>query len=82
MSLFDAATGSALYAVTGSSTNERLQFRIRIEMAAPVGLLPKPKRYVARAPAFGGVVEIPTGSVLTDEKSPVQYQLLGLQNMI
>lgn len=82
LSLFDAATGNALYAVGSSSTNERLQFRIKVEMAAPVGLLPRPIRYKARCPAFGGEVVVPPTSKLTDDKSPVQYQILGLQNLI
>jgi len=82
LSLFDAATGNALYAVGSSATNERIQFRIKIEMAAPVGLLPRPIRYKARCTAFGGTVPLPFGSISTDAKSPVQYQIMGLQNLI
>lgn len=82
LSLFDAATGSALYAIDGSSTNERIQFRIKVELAAPVGLLPRPTRYKARAPAYGGTVVVPPSSKEVDNKSPVQYSILGLQNLI
>jgi len=82
LSLFDASTGSALYGVTGTLQNERIQFRIKIELACPVGLTPKPTRYKARADKFAGVVPILYSSVSTDIKSPVQYQLKGIQNLI
>jgi hypothetical protein len=82
LSLFDAATGAALYAIDGSATNERIQFRIKIELASPVGLTPKPTRYKARVNKFGGVVPISNTTVSTDNKSPVQYQLKSIQNKI
>jgi len=81
MSLFDAATGLVCYALTGSTDNERLQFRVRIDLAAPIALTPTPVRYVARADAFAGDSVTLLGP-LTDSKSPVQYQLQGLQNLL
>jgi len=81
MSLFDAATGLVCYALSGSTNNERLQFRVRIDLAAPIALTPTPVRYVARCDAFAGSSVTLIGPV-TDNKSPVQYQLQGIQNLL
>jgi hypothetical protein len=58
---------------------EKLQFRVMIEIACPVALIPEPARATGLDPFFSGASYAPT---YTEDKSPMQFELVGLQNAL
>lgn len=77
--MYDGVDGGVLYAP--STGPVRYDFRICIELAAPIGLTPTPLRFFGRVPQFAGENNNTVVSGDTDE-SPVQYQIRGMQNLI
>lgn len=79
----DGATGAVMCAASGSGpvtfNAEELCFRVMIEIACPVGLVPDPKRITGSSEYFAGANYAPT---YAKDKSPMQFQLMGLQNAL
>lgn len=79
LGLYDSVDGSILY--SPSSGTVELNFRICIELAAPIGLMPKPLRFKGMLPAFAGIVTL-GDDMGKEDRTPVQYQIKGVQNLI
>lgn len=80
---YDSIDGSILY--SPSSGVVGLDFRVRIELAAPIGLLPTPLRFRGSYNGFAGspTLTVPIDpDTLAKDKTPVQYQIKGVQNLI
>lgn len=77
--LYDSVDGSILY--SPSSGPVALNFRICVELAAPIGLLPTPLRFKGKMPAFAGIVTL-NKDASGQDRTPVQYQIKGVQNLI
>jgi len=78
LGLYNSVDGSILY--SPSSGPVSFDFRICIEMAAPVGLTPTPLRFGARVKNFAGEANNEVVSGFSD-RTPVQYQIQGVQNL-
>lgn len=55
------------------------QFRVMIEIACPIALVPQPKVAVGVDPFFAGPQY---NATYTEERTPMQYQLMSLQNAL
>lgn len=78
LGLFDSVTGRVLRSPEGKTI--AFNFRVKVELAAPVGLIPTPTRFTGRMSQFAGdSVKLVDGA---PDITPVQYQLKGLQNLI
>lgn len=77
LTMLDSVSGAKL---AQQKAGERLilNFRVCIELSAPIGLIPQPRRF------YGGYDEIAgSGSINDPEEdiTPVQYKLQGIQNL-
>jgi hypothetical protein len=79
LGLYDSVDGSILYSPSSGAVS--LNFRICIDLAAPIGLMPKPLRFKGMLSAFAGIVTIGAAAGETD-RTPVQYQIKGVQNLM
>jgi len=76
-SVVDAVTGNPLF--LDSATPNPLQFRVSIELGAPITLVPEPRRFTGRANVFAGAGYSP---VVTEDDTPTQYELMHLTNIV
>jgi len=74
--VIDAVTGNALFEPTDSKP---LQFRVSIELGAPITLVPEPRRFGGRANVFAGAGYSP---VVSQDQTPTQYELMRMTNMV
>lgn len=79
LGLYNSVDGNILFSPANAAVE--FQFRIAIEMAAPVGLTPTPRRFNGRVKNFAGEAnnEVVSGVV---DLTPVQYQIQGVQNLM
>jgi len=78
LSVADSINGAPL--VNIETPFERgLSFRVAIEIACPITLVPNPLKFSGRADVFAGAGFLPTYGAA--DESPVQYELKGLANM-
>lgn len=73
----DSVTGDPIIEVTEQGFDNGLTFRLCVEIACPVTLVPNPTKYQGTADVFAGAGFTPTYS---QNQSPVQYELLRLGN--
>jgi len=81
-SVASATSGNPItIAETGEDPSENaLRFRVCVEIASPIGLVPEPTRVKGRAPVFAGAAYIPSG-VATDN-TPCQYEIVRIADSI
>jgi hypothetical protein len=65
--------------------NYAFDFRVCIELAGPIGLVPIPRRFRAGYSLFAGpnnpLIDLSSADPkLNEDKTPVQYKVLSLQN--
>jgi len=77
LSVVDSVTGQAIVEVTDQGFDNGLTFRLCVEIACPVTLVPNPVKYAGTADVFAGAGFVPT---YVSDSSPVQYELLRLGN--
>merc|ERR1712110_1261755 len=79
LGLYNSVDGAILF--SPSSGPVTLDFRIAIEIAAPIGLTPTPLRFSGLVKNFAGEAnnEVVAGR---SDRTPVQYQIHGVQNLI
>jgi hypothetical protein len=80
--VYDSIDGSILYSPSTGPVG--LDFRVKIDLAAPVGLMPTPLRFKGYYNGFAGLptFKIPSPASLATDKTPVQYQIKGVQNLM
>jgi len=78
LSVADSINGQPLVN-TSTPFDRGLSFRVAIEIACPITLVPNPAKYLGRADVFAGAGFVPTYG--DADQSPVQYQLKGLSNL-
>lgn len=78
LGVYDAVDGGILFSTSDSQVI--LDFRVTIELAAPIGLTPTPLRFNGRCRDFAGEGN---NQVIGGDKdlSPVQYKIKGIQNL-
>lgn len=79
LGLYDSVDGKLLY--SPSSGTVELNFRVCIELAAPIGLMPRPLRFKGMMSAFAGIVTL-SSTAGKEDRTPVQYQIKGVQNLM
>jgi len=79
LGLYNSVDGAILF--SPSSGPVTFDFRIAIEIAAPIGLTPTPLRFSGLVKNFAGEAnnEVVAGR---SDRTPVQYQIHGVQNLI
>jgi len=81
----DGVNGDKLCALPSTATPDidfvadKLQFRVMIEIACPVALVPNPKRATGTDIYFAGPSY---NATYTDDRTPMQYEMVGLQNAL
>jgi len=74
--VIDAVTGNTLFLPTGGKP---LQFRVSIELGAPITLVPEPRRFTGRSSVFAGAGYTP---VVSQDQTPTQYELMRMTNIV
>lgn len=82
LTIVDSVNGILL--TSPADDNTVIDFRVCVELAAPIGLVPNPTRFRCNYALFAGINNpvINIGASPDDNKdnTPVQYKVLGLQN--
>jgi len=81
LTVVDAVSGNTLFAPTTSREGYKgpIQFRVCIELAAPITLVPNPRRFAGRANVFAGAGYSP---IIAQDPSPTQYELVRMTNIV
>lgn len=87
VAVVDSINGFPLFFQKDGEKAGKLEFRVAVEIAGPVGLVPDPVRFRGSYAAFAGVSQTITPPDAGDptsatDRTPTQYKLLGMQNLL
>lgn len=86
LAVVDSVNGLPLFNQEGSNKAGKFDFRVSVEIEGPVGLVPDPLRFRGSYSAFAGAAQSiyppDNDPDKASDRSPTQYKLHGMKNLI
>lgn len=87
LAVVDSINGRTLNLQKDGEKAGKLDFRVAVEIAGPIGLVPDPVRFRGSYAAFAGLAQsitppVPSSPDSATDRTPTQYKLLAMQNLL